>query len=85
MSGYNHECEFCGKMSDDYPKSDCCKENIFSMEQARKFMIAYDNAENAVTNELSNLLYSLSAEEVPDYCGKIVLFIKELKLSHVKK
>ncbi len=85
MSGFNHECQFCGKMSDDYIGTNCCDEDAKLSERCRLFSIAFDKVENDVNRLLYNFLYKLNAEEVA-ICGeKIVSFIKELQESYVKK
>lgn len=85
MSVYNHECKYCGKMSDDYPKFDCCEDNLKSLEQSKLFSKAFDIAQNDISLELDYLLYRLSVEEIPQYSEKIILFIKDLRDSHGKK
>jgi len=85
MSGYNHECEYCGKMSDDYPKFDCCEDNLKSFENSKLFGRAFNIAQNDISLELDYLFYRSSPEEIQQYSEKIILFIKDLRDSHGKK
>lgn len=85
MSGYNHECAYCGKMSDDYIGTNCCEEDAKLSERCRLFSIAYDKVELDIRRELDDLLYKLDAEEVYIHGEKIISFIKELQELYVKK
>ena len=72
MSGANYPCEYCGKMVDDFPKYDCCRERSERMATVRKMMRVEEEYKLQISWLITEIFSLCNNEKEADRRGKMI-------------